>query len=395
MTDLKKRKLKRIIFPIGIFFLLFLIESVIGIGGVASYIYLAGKKNIADIESYTINYSKTMAEAFADVAEFSYLEKKYAAALKKLFHEKIEAHTIDEAFFVLANGKIVVHSKPKIEEKLRKNIFDDEMSYPKEMILNSVHAKSNDLISDNYNITDKFVPFRRWERDIISKYIYPDLNTTGWLFSKWILHKKKPIGTVNFIISKERIYTSIRESIDLLKFYSIMTIAISAVISFFISLIVFFRYRSIQLNALQHDHHENYSIERNYPIKPTPIKSAPKHDKIKFRADTLMDDYMGDDSDDADIDFDIIEEEIERIDERDLTEVYEPKRSSGQIYDDEYITVEFLGEIEPDKRAAADKKRPERAKESVNSNNYKKKMNKEIRDAIPIRNKARGKDVFY
>ncbi|MCL1833924.1 MAG: hypothetical protein FWG49_05410 [Leptospirales bacterium] len=73
MTDLKKRKLKRIIFPIGIFFLLFLIESVIGIGGVASYIYLAGKKNIADIESYTINYSKTMAEAFADVAAFAIL----------------------------------------------------------------------------------------------------------------------------------------------------------------------------------------------------------------------------------------------------------------------------------------------------------------------------------
>ena len=378
MTDIKKRKLKRIIFPIGIFFLLFLVESIIGVGGVVSYIYLAGKKNIADIENYTINYSKTMAEAFADVAEFSYLEKEYTT-LKKLFHEKIETHTIDEAFFVLKDGDIVVHSSIATEEKLMRNIANDEISYNIDMILQPIRTKSTDLILNDYNITDKFIPFRRWERTILYKYVYKNLNSTGWLFTKCIFHKREPIGTINFIISKERIYTSIRESIDLVKYYSIMTIAISAILSFFVSLIVFFRYRSIQFNALQYGDYEY----------DNPIKTTPKRDNIKFHVKTPMDDYMGDDFDD--FDFDADDNKIERIDEKDLEEVYESKMSYGQIDDDEYITVEFLGEIESNKKSTAEKKRPERVKEyiapAININNYKKPMNKEIRDAIPIGNK--------
>jgi len=71
MTDIKKRKIKRVIFPIGVFFALFLIISVIGIAGAASYTYKLCKKNITDIVSYTTNYSETMAKAFAGIAEFS------------------------------------------------------------------------------------------------------------------------------------------------------------------------------------------------------------------------------------------------------------------------------------------------------------------------------------
>ena len=58
-----------------------------------------------------------MAEAFARVAEFSYSTKKYSS-LKTLFHEKIEENTIDEAFFVLSDGKIIVHSSTTAEKEL-------------------------------------------------------------------------------------------------------------------------------------------------------------------------------------------------------------------------------------------------------------------------------------
>ncbi|MCL2155231.1 MAG: hypothetical protein FWH53_06165 [Leptospirales bacterium] len=403
MTEIKKRKLKRVIFPIGVFFLLFFIESIIGIAGVSSYIYSASKKNIADIESYTINYSKTMAEAFAKVAEFSYSEKKYTV-LKALFHEKIEENTIDEAFFVLKNGNIVVHSSTTTEKKLKGNIANDEISYNIDMILQPVHTKSHDLILNNYNITDKFIPFRKRERDILSKYIYENLNTTGWLFTKCIFHKGEPIGTVNFIISKERLYTSIRQSLNLVQYYSILVIAVSAIISFFISLIVFFRYRAIQLNALQHDTYKDYSIRYDYPPK-----ARPKHDSIKlnkdYGAETFRNDFISDDFDDFEMIDNIDNEEenvsIVRIKQEDLTEVYEPRRSykpkksykqiDDEYVGDEYITVEFLGEIESEKVPAAEKKKPVKIKEYIapviNINHYKKTLDKEIRDAIPMRRK--------
>ena len=380
MTDIKKRKLKRIIFPAGVFFVLFLIESIIGIAGVSSYIYLADKKNIADIENYTINYSKTMAEAFARVAEFSYSGEKYTA-LKALFHEKIEENTIDEAFFVLSNGKIVVHSNTTTEEKLKWNIASDEISYNIDMILNPVHTKSHDLILNNYNIIDKFVPLKKWERIILRKYVYKDINYNGWLFTKCIFHKEKPIGTVNFIISKERIYTSIRQSIDMLRFYSILIIVVSVITSFLISLIVFFRYRSIQSNALQYDTYKNYQYKY-------PVKADTKHNNIEtFKEDskTLKNDFDN---------FDMIDNEIENsfIEKIEKIKSEEPKRSYSQM-DDESITVEFLGEIESIKESSAEaKKRTERVKEyiapTINLNDYKKSMNKEIRDAIPVvRNK--------
>ena len=415
MTDIKKRKLKRIIFPIGVFFLLFLTVSIIGIAGVASYIYLSGKKNIEDIETYTVNYSKTMAEAFARVAELEYPGKKYTA-LKALFREKIEDNTIDEAFFVLKNRKIVVHSSIETEKKLKGNIGSDEISYNIDMILQPVYTKSHELIFfKNYNITDKFIPFRKWERDLLSKYIYEDLNTTGWLFTKCIFHKQEPIGTVNFIISKERIYSSIRQSIDMVKLCSIFIIAVSALISFLVSLIVFFRYRSIQLNALQHDNFEYDSAEYDSTEYDStgqdyPIESAQDYEGAELYKDyseTFIEDYsetLKEDFDDYDMtdhqesDFlDMADNEVEKLPmERiriieDLTEVNEPKRTYDQT-DDEYMTVEFLGEIEPVKKPpVVEKKRPVKHKEYIapvfNINDYKKSMNREIRDAIPVRKK--------
>jgi len=398
MTNIKKKKLKRIIFPIGVFFLLFLMGSIIGFAGVASYIYLTGKKNIEDIKTYTINYSKIMAEDFARVAEaeFRYSGGKYTK-LRALFNEKIKKDIIDEAFFfVLNKNKIAVHLTNSEDKSSGDLLARDEIFSNINMVLCQVNEKkSNEVVLKDYKISGKFPPFKKRATDILSEYIKEDLNKTGWLFTKCIFHKGKPVGTVNFIISKERIYESISNSIDMVRDCSILIMAISAIISFFLSLFVFFRYRSIQLNALQHDDYGDYSGEYDYSVEST------KHDRAELDREY---EKIYNDLDDFN-DIDIIENEkenlhnlhnedvyIERLQPEDLTEVYEPKKSYSQADNDEFITVEFLGEIESDKDSpAAKKKKPERAKvhiaPAINIDDYKKSMNKEIRDAIPMRNK--------
>jgi hypothetical protein len=125
--------------------------------------------------------------------------------------------------------------------------------------------------------------------------------------------------------------------------------------------------------------------KKNYQYK-YPVKADTKHNNIEtFKEDskTLKNDFDN---------FDMIDNEIENsfIEKIEKIKSEEPKRSYSQM-DDESITVEFLGEIESIKESEA-KKRTERVKEyiapAVNLNDYKKSMNKEIRDAIPVvRNK--------
>jgi hypothetical protein len=205
MTEKNRKKLRKWIFPIGIFILLFLTETIIGSVAALTYLYLDGKKGIERIEKYTVNYSMTMAEAFARVAELSYKTKNYSS-LKTLFHEKIEENTIDEAFFILGDGKLIVHSNTTTEKNLMGNIANDEMSYNLDMILLPVTKKSTELFLSDYNIIDTQVPFSRQERESLHKYYYAGINSSGWLFTKGVFINGNPVGAVNFIISKERIF---------------------------------------------------------------------------------------------------------------------------------------------------------------------------------------------
>lgn len=399
MTELKTKKLKRLIFPVGIFLLMFIAESLIGTAGVVSYFYFSGKKNISDIESYTVNYSKTMAEAFARVAEFSYSTKKYSS-LKTLFHEKIEENTIDEAFFVLPDGKLVVHSSTTAEKELMGNIASDEMAYNLDMILLPVETKSSELFLNNYNIINKVVPFKRQDRELLKKYVYKDLNSTGWIFTRGIFYKGKPAGTVNFIVSKDRIYTSIQESIDQAKYYSLFVVTVSMALSFFIALIVLFRYRSIQKNALgSYVHAETYyDTEASPELSYRTIDDTADQEEAMFFApdsnfiEPVMDYVVDDDFDDN-----IVEEDGTIIPASGLRQesaggTVIPLRKHEEASDeDEYITVELLGEIEPEPESEIYMEIPEAAKEFIapviSLDEYKNSLNKEIRDAIPIRRK--------
>ena len=244
MTD-KTRPYKKKGFPIGIFLLIFVTGSLISAGALTAYFLNTGKGRIADIEKYTKNYSVSMAEIFGDMAELSFRTRRYGE-LKKLFSREISEDTIDQAFFVLNNGRIIVHSNEEVIKELRGNISNDEFTYNTDMILAPSVQKSRDTVFTPYNVLGTKLPFPRRERRLIKKYLYEGVSEPGWLVTRSVFYKKKAVGTVNFIISKERIYRFISSHIDRTK--KLLTIAIGAsfATALLLSLIIFLRYRSIQ-----------------------------------------------------------------------------------------------------------------------------------------------------
>lgn len=209
------------------------------------YFYYLGKSRIGEIESYTRNYSLTLSEAFADVAELSFASKNYRK-LKSLFQEKIRENTIDEGFFVLASGKIIVHSDKNAEKKLNGNIGNDEFAYNTELIFSTLRGRTKETMFVDYNIINRSVPFDRDTKKVLKKYLYGKIDVNGWLTTRAVFSKNMPVGTVNFILSKDRIYrfllAHIQESLRLALFCASASLLISLLVSF----MFFFRYRSLQ-----------------------------------------------------------------------------------------------------------------------------------------------------
>jgi len=245
----RKQKIKKTVFPIGIFLMLFIILSFIAAGASFVYFMYAGKSGIAQIESYTRSYSIPLAEAFANMAEMCYREKKYSR-LRTLFHEKIEQRAIDQAFVVLKNGKLIAHSDPDIEKKLKGNLASDEFDYNLDLILKPVYRASREALFTDYNITSIKAPFEREYRMLLKTYFYKNIDSTGWLVSRAIFKKKKPVGAVCFIISKKRIYSFITGHVDRSARLFTISMAIAFIVSLFVSLVVLVRYRGIQKRAL-------------------------------------------------------------------------------------------------------------------------------------------------
>ncbi|PKL39763.1 MAG: hypothetical protein CVV44_05955 [Spirochaetae bacterium HGW-Spirochaetae-1] len=249
MTTEKKIKIRKKIFPLGMFLLIFIIQSFIVVSAMTLYFISTGKKRIADMEKYTRNYSMTLADAFADVAELSFRTRQYKT-LQSLFREKIRGNTIDEAFFVLNNGSIVVHSNGEIEKELSGNIANDEFTYNLDMILAPSLKKSRETHFSDYNIISQRNPFPRDQRDLIEKYLYPDVRIMGWLIGRAVYSGNKPVGTVNFLISKKRIFDFIKVHIEETIMYLRYGLEGSLAMAFLLSLIILFRYRSIQKKTL-------------------------------------------------------------------------------------------------------------------------------------------------
>jgi hypothetical protein len=245
MDNRQNRSLKKKKFPLGIFLMLLIIESAIAVAAVGLYFRHTGKKQIEKIEKYTRNYSMSMIDAFSDVAKLSYRAGNYSV-LKTLFRQEIREDTIDEAFFVKNDGSLIVHSSRKVEKELKGNIATDEFAYNIDLILRPARRKLSTIQFTSYNVMHKKVPFRRDVRELLEKYLYDEINMLGWLVSKAVYHKKRPVGTVNFIIYKERVYDFIQSHMkEAIKFYKIAQV-IAFIVSLVVSIIVLIRYRSIQ-----------------------------------------------------------------------------------------------------------------------------------------------------
>lgn len=245
MTQKSQKRLKKVFFPLGVFFLVYIIQALISIGAVGFYFIHNGSERINDIVTYTKNYSLTMGDAFADAAELSYRAGSYTT-LKSLYQEKIRKNTIDEAFFALKNGKIMVHSSKETVKELKGNLANDEFSYNLDMIQQPLKEKKGSITFTDYNIIELRTPFKRRKRKLLQKYLYEPIESTGWLVTRAVFSKNKPVGTVSFIISKKRVFNYIKGHIETSRRYLTRALAGSGVCAFFISLFVFFRYRSIQ-----------------------------------------------------------------------------------------------------------------------------------------------------
>ncbi len=245
MTIQSKQTFKKVFFPVGVFFLVYIVEALISVGSIGYYFQHTGKLRINDIVSYTKNYSITMGEAFADVAELS-LKTKDFSTLKRLYQEKIRENTIDEAFFILKNGKIIVHSSKKITDELRGNLANDEFTYNMDMIQQPLQEKTKETTFSDYNIISIRSPFKRNERKLLRKYLYQPIESNGWLVTRAVYLDKKPAGTVSFIISKNRVFNFIKSHMLESRRYLLWSLAGSGAFALLISIFIFIRYRGIQ-----------------------------------------------------------------------------------------------------------------------------------------------------
>lgn len=239
------RRPMKIIFPIGVFFMLFFIESLVAAGASLAYFFYVGKSGISDIESNVRSCSIPIAEAFGTMAEMCYRSRDYRR-LRTLFREKIEQNSIDEAFFVLRNGKLIAHTDPSALADLKGNIASDELAYNMDLILRPVVQKSRDVFFTDYNIVSRRAPFRRELRMLLKSYFYRNIDSTGWLVSRAVYGRKKPVGAVCFIISKQRIYCFLAAHVERSLRIFMISLAVAGTISLLVSLVVLARYRSIQ-----------------------------------------------------------------------------------------------------------------------------------------------------
>ncbi len=231
-------------FPIGIFIALLIILVLLAAAISSLYIYTETKERVTEAEAHIRNYSIPLAEAFARVAELSFPERDFVK-LETLFSDKIRENAIDEAFFVLADGRIIVHSQKAITEKLKGNIANDEITYNLDLILKPLRTRSNETYFIDYHIIENTIPFDTYQKKLLKEFISSKIEINGWLVTRAVFVKNKPIGTVTFIISKNRVYADIISTFEeSIKLFIILVLA-ALIIALFISVIDTVRYRSI------------------------------------------------------------------------------------------------------------------------------------------------------
>lgn len=188
-----------------LFFFIFFILAALGMGIPAAYSFRTLKNRISEEEERTKTTATALADACARMAESGKPDER-GKRLEAYFTENREKGLFFRAFLVSANGTIIAHSDPAEKENLRGNIATDEFRYNIDLILEPARKNSAGVLFSDYFIMEKEIPFSREELKLLKRYLYPGIDRTGWIASRAVFEKDSPIGTVNFIIGKERIY---------------------------------------------------------------------------------------------------------------------------------------------------------------------------------------------
>jgi hypothetical protein len=290
------KKRVKMIFPVGIFFMLFFIESLIAAGASIAYFFYIGRGGIAEIESNTRSYAVPVAEAFGDIAEMCYRTKNFSR-LRALFRGKIEQRLISEAFFVLRDGRVVAHSDPAVSDSLKGNLASDELAYNMDLILRPLDRKSREVFFGEYNIISKQAPFKREYRVLMKRYFYPGIDSTGWIASRAVFGKKKPVGAVCFIMGKDRIYSFLAAHINRSLGILLVALSVACGVSFMVTLVVMARYRSIQKKSLAASYGEVPSSGATagefYDMTMTPAAAGPADDDLPVIVELLREPESG------------------------------------------------------------------------------------------------------
>ncbi|HEY1405917.1 MAG TPA: hypothetical protein VF857_04850 [Spirochaetota bacterium] len=235
----------RIFFPFGIIITLFIAFSAISVGGISIYSYLAVKDVVIKAESDMKEYLSPLVAACAQIAA-SGDDKKNKIIMDPLFADYRKKGIVTKAFFVKDDGSVIAHSDASEVATLKNNIATDEFTYNLDQIFLPLKQNSAEIYITDYYLIDRQFPFDKKITKYLKQYFDKNIDRNGWLLSKSVFDKKgKGYGVVAFIVNKEAMYDSIKDTISngikLIRF----SLAGSACLAFFISLIVFIRYRMI------------------------------------------------------------------------------------------------------------------------------------------------------
>jgi len=203
----------------------------------AGYFYHNARVRSAEIAREARATYALMADTLASLAEISYLSRDMTR-IKRAFTEKPVGGDTLESFFVLSNGVIIAHSCAEKAKSLQGNIARDEFAYNLDQIFLPLSKNSREVYFQDYNIVDRKIPYPRHIWVPLKKYVYEGIDRVGWLVGRAVHSRGKPIGTVNIIISKQRIYshidTTAKHSMILLAGMTLFSLCLSLIISIFV-----------------------------------------------------------------------------------------------------------------------------------------------------------------
>ncbi len=227
-------------FPWGVLFVMLLLLAALSIAAAAGYFYYTCSGAIRSTIDATRKHSTELIEVLGSVAEISHARKSYGS-LRLLLREKIKGSNGMVAFFTLSDGSIMAHSSLEGEKAVAGNIAGDEFTYNRDQIFLPLTRRTNEVHFLEYNIIARSVPFDRRQREFIKRFLYPAIGSTGWLATRAVYSNGRPVGTFNFIISKDPVYSIITSTAAGTRKLLTLLLLGSLLVSLIVSLMLYLR----------------------------------------------------------------------------------------------------------------------------------------------------------